>query len=334
LFGKWFSWIIDGSREVNIMERNPLVSKIVETLRLRDPLWQGIGALAAILAIAASVFVAYDVAHEPIGAAQLTIAEEFDFDPLSFARSMDSQVALLVDGDEVESAIMYVYWISNTGKKPIMPDDYVNPIGVTVSEPWELLAIDAQCLYPPELDLRWTRVTTSTFILEPVLLNPGDEACLTLFAANPGPGGQDRSEPPEIKWTGRVANVQSLDVVQETTQDHTFSMTFYFGGLMALLVPALFASLFLLKVLIATDYRRLPKHTNRQQLLIVIISVMALLTTQVLLDTLTKRANWLQSMTPTKWVLIALEILLLAYLAWPLVKKRSRHFGEETSEPD
>jgi len=163
------------------------MKNVLEKLNLRDPVWQAVGTIIGVVALLVSTIVAYDIFQRSAQFSGLTIEEVVHFDPLedSFGEAMKGRIALLIDNAVVESATVYYFSISNTGKNPIAPNDYIEPLRVSVESPWELLANDTPYSSPPELKVAWTRIMTNAFEMEPALLNPGDTIGVLLFATNP-----------------------------------------------------------------------------------------------------------------------------------------------------
>jgi hypothetical protein len=53
------------------------MKKLLESLSLRDPIWQAIGAIIAIAALIISLFVTYDIYQRSARPSELAISKEF-----------------------------------------------------------------------------------------------------------------------------------------------------------------------------------------------------------------------------------------------------------------
>lgn len=187
------------------------MKKLIEFFRLRDPTWQAIGTITGVIAIIVSTIAAYDILQQSTPISNLTVTEIYNFDPLQFGEAMDGRIALLIDGVEAESVRVYYYSISNTGQNPIRKDDFVEPIQVSVKEPWKLLAVDTDWSSPPELDVKWNRVMTNTFEMVPTLLNAGDTLRVLFFLTNPSEGEELPNPNCKVTALSRPQNGQFED---------------------------------------------------------------------------------------------------------------------------
>lgn len=182
------------------------VARFVAWLRLRDPMWQAIGALIAFAAMFVSIFVAYDIYQRTARPAEVTIHKDFAFSPWWWADKMKGRVTFTIDGATVPSAEGLYYVIANTGSHAVRPGDYIKPLRASVGGGWEILAVSVQASSPPGMEVGWTRITTNSFEMEPVLLNPRDSLDVTFFLYSyEKPLGN-----PNIEWTARIANVHTL----------------------------------------------------------------------------------------------------------------------------
>jgi hypothetical protein len=233
---------------------------------------------------------------------------------------MEGRVALLVDGLAAKSVLVYFYSISNTGQDPIRPDDYIQPIQVSVEDPWELLTVETESSSPPNLKVTWTRVATSTFEMEPVLLNPEDTIQTLLFMTSPA-GIEGVLEP---KWTARIANVHSLDVrLPETPGEQSGLGVFWTGishyGWSVYWLAGLTVCLFISGVLLGVRYGRLNQSSISQIALLTVIMMLSFSSSEIIVDVLIERdRQWWGA-----WLLLGMHFLTFSYLIWPSVKNRT-----------
>lgn len=295
------------------------MKKLFEVLNLRDPIWQALGTIIGVAALVVSTVVAYDIYRRSVQYTDLEIVKRVDFDPLRFGKAMEGRVALLVDGIAAESVVVYYYSITNIGQDPVLPDDYISPIQISVDDPWELLTVETESSTPPDLRVEWTRVTTNTFEMESVLLNPNDEIWVLLFMT--GPAGIEKTREP--KWNGRVVNVRSLDVqLPETAKEKSGLGIFWLGinhyGWSIYWLSLLTLSLFVIAVLLGIRYGRLTRLSASQVALLTVIMVLSFASSEIIVDILVEHdKQWWGA-----WLLIGAHLALLGYLAWPLIKGR------------
>lgn len=297
------------------------MNRFFEPLRLRDPIWQAVGTIIGIVALIVSTAVAYDIYRKSVQYTDVTVTKFVVFDPLRFSKAMEGRVALLVDGLTAESVLVYYYSISNTGQVSIRPNDYVKPIRISVQDPWALLAVETESTEPPDLQVAWTRVSTQTFEMEPVLLNPEDTIWALLFVT--GSTETQHEELPEPQWTARIANVHSLDVRSpETPKEQSGLGIFWTGikhyGWSLYWFAGLAVCLFVVGVLLSVRYGRLSKLSAAQVALLTAIMMLSFSSSEIMVDMLIEHdKQWWGA-----WFLLGLHVLLFGYLIWPIVEGR------------
>lgn len=298
--------------------------KIIQFLRLKDSAWQAIGAIIGLIALIVSTLVAYDIYTRSNPVAHMTVRELYNFNPFSFSETMQERLTLLIDGREVESVRVYYYSISNSGRNPIRPSDFVKPIQVSVDKPWQLLAVDTDWSWPSDLEVKWNEVLTNTFEIEPLLLNPDDRFDVAFFLTNPqeDPDSSEPPEPPEVKWSTRIVNLPSLETrhrgeapfqrspfgVLNLGISHSGWGLFWLAGLSALF--------FVVGIWIGIRNKHLVQLSSKQLFLSLAIMMLSFSTSEILVDYFVNR-NY--SQWPGIWLFLTLHILLLLYLTWPSI---------------
>lgn len=298
------------------------MKNLVEKLGFRDPIWQAIGTIIGVITLLVSTIVTYDIYQKSSQFPDLALEEGFNFDLLQdlFGKAMKGRIALLVDGSAVESATVYYYLLSNTGEKPITPNDYIEPIQVSVESPWELLAVDVASSSPPNLEIEWIKVTTNTFEMESVLLNPGDRISVLLLVTNP----DESSESPKLSWTARIVNVHSLEVQpKETPAEQSGLGVFYTGichtGWNVYWLAGLALSLFVVGLSLGTRFGRLDHPSSLLQvILLTVIMAFSFSSAEIIVDMFIEQdRQWWGA-----WILLGAHLFLFIYLAWPAAKAR------------
>lgn len=217
--------------------------------RLRDPFWQFAGFVAAILAIVASVFVAYDIAQVPETGTDLVVTLYGKYPLVWYDPEFESDLEIYYRGAKVQDVSAMIFSLRNAGKNAIRPDDYVSPICLSVEQPSELGDVRIYHTHPENVDLSIASVTTNTTELSQSLLNPGDTV---VFAATLV-GDPDPYSEPKLKAAGRVVGVKEIviepsepGVLDFTTTG--FSFSFWEASFAAALGALLFlVSLFLVR---------------------------------------------------------------------------------------
>jgi len=260
----------------------------IERLRFPDPVWQIISIAIGVAAIIVSIVVTYDVYQRSVQFSALTVREVFHFDPVHdlFGETMDERIALMIDGVAVESTRVYYYQLSNTGRSPILPSDYIKPLQVTIEQgEGELLTVDTTRTYPTELDVEWNKVTTNTFSMNPTLLNPGDQVGVLLFVTNIA----DKDRLPELNWTARIIDVPSLEIQGEESPSEKSGLgIFYFAinhrGWSTYWLIVLFLLFYIVGLLLATRFKRLDHLSIAQMLLLVALLFFSFSSAEIIVD--------------------------------------------------
>lgn len=281
----------------------------------RDPVWQAVGTLIAIFGMIVSTFVAYDVYRRAVQSPEVTITEYHYYDPLQFGAAMEGRVSLIVDGIAAESAVVYYYSVANTGQSPICPDDYIEPLQVSVDAPWELLAIGSAS---SGLQVEWTRVTTNTFQMESSLLNPGDWMGLILFMSNP----TKAEEPPQPSWSARIANVRSVEVQpRQTAAEQTGLGALYVGishsGWNVYWLAAIAILLFAIGMLLSKRSGRLGSISFSQIALLAALMALSFSSADIMVSVVLEG----KTQPFVAWLAVGLHSLLIFYLVWPLFRR-------------
>lgn len=182
----------------------------LEKLNLKSPFWQGAGAIISIIALIISTFIAYDIYQKSLRLPDLTIVREYSFNPVDFGKSSSKNIAMSIDGELFSDLEVYSYSLKNTGKAPIVPDDYIEPITVSVKEPSRILTVEKNRSNPDGLTLTWNEIDEDRFQLQPLLLNPGDSVGILVFVS-------ESLEQPERN--GQVEVESSVNESSDTDSD-------------------------------------------------------------------------------------------------------------------
>ena len=297
------------------------MKRILARLGLRDPIWQGVGAILAIMSIALSVIVAYDIYQRSTQSAELSYTKQFYFNLLPFDDATEGkEIGLTINGVPVQSGLRIAYYsLSNSGSTAIRPEDYIKPIQVSVDEPWQPITAISGSTTPANLDVNWTRVTTNTFQMEPALLNPQDKIELLLFLIKADSPKTEQMVEPKIHWNARIANVKALKEIPASEADsNLLSVSIYHYGwrVYALIGLALFV--FGFTTWAGVKSNRLDYLSLSRILLLTTLAGFAFATSEILVDTAAGGY-----MAPVELMIIAVHFILLLYLILPMIQKKT-----------
>lgn len=187
------------------------MTPIAQQKGLRDPIWQGLGVVIATISVLIASLISYDIYFKSQQFSDLSIIKTGYFNPIFTGNESYDKISLLIDGIPVKYVRVFSFYVHNTGKTPIKPADYIEPIQISLDEPYNLLFVESGYEQPNEINTVWTKVTTNTFRLEPILLNPDDSFQVLMFINNPtDKKPDDSSDTVEPKLEGRIINIPAV----------------------------------------------------------------------------------------------------------------------------
>jgi len=146
----------------------------------RDPAWQFIGVIIAVIATFVAIYgnkiqkvqksLSYDL---------LTLAPL-----LTFGDKLKGKLQIIYDGTLIENAHVAIFRIYNSGNQPIISSDYVEPLSISFGENAKILDTEILSAKPNELELQF-EVKTSKITFVPTLLNVGDSFLLRVLLTHP-----------------------------------------------------------------------------------------------------------------------------------------------------
>lgn len=297
------------------------IDTLAKILRLRDPIWQAISVIVGIIALLVSTFVAYDLSPTSKRFHELKIYNGISFDPLGLDQKMQGRIALQVDGKVVENVRFLQSSITNTGITPILPQDFLEPLQVSISDPWRLVAVMTNYTFPQNIKVSWTEQAPNIFIMEPTLLNPSDQIFVLAFINN---SSEKNAEPPQLDWSTRVLNLPLLLVENEKLPEppspSIFNASVFLEGPEIYWLVGLAIFLFLIGLWLSIHSKRIGSLSRHQILLIVINFVMSLTSAEIIVNGF--RLNIFKQWWGVIPLLI-MHILLLIYLGGLALIKRA-----------
>jgi hypothetical protein len=163
---------------------------------LRDPLWQFVGAVVAVLALVLSVVIALAQRQRK----RLGYDIETATPVLTMREELAGRLKVLLDDAPVEDLGLYILRISNHGNVPIRPADYDRPIKITFGADSQILSAEVTEQRPSNLGAAVT-FDSSCVTIQPLLLNARDSfqmKCLVTRAKR-------------IEVEGRLAGVSRIE---------------------------------------------------------------------------------------------------------------------------
>jgi hypothetical protein len=143
---------------------------------LRDPIWQFIGAVLAIIAIIISIYLYYLQRNKK----SLSYDVLLDYRLLSKESGLERRVQILFDGETVRNVSVFAVRIFNDGNIPILATDFVEPLNFSFGTNSKILEAEIAECYPPSLKPAII-INKNGVTLEPLLLNGGDSIILKLL---------------------------------------------------------------------------------------------------------------------------------------------------------
>lgn len=300
------------------------MSRLVD--RLRDPLWQTLGAIAAILTFYFTL-TPFKSTESELAIVPANHFRQLDKLPEGLEITRDGK------GDRIRNLHRAVYMFMNFGEAAIRPDQFLEPIKL---EPIEgRITLVKQCpdrtgygdrrsmylwnapLEVAELDSAW--------IIKPMLLNRGEIACVEVYVDSvPDDPLREREfiEREFIQVTARVINVpvKTYRAVSElprstlTADQYAFGILIQMQGLQVYAFIALQAGLFMLTYLLACRAGVLPEPVSKRGLALLPIVLLASASAQDLVAI--HAAFELRDLHPAAWATLLAHAAVLSWLAY------------------
>ena len=147
---------------------------------LKDPVWQFIGVIIAILAIITSV-VLY-LQDKSVKELQIDVLSNSPL--ISIDGDIQKGIQVFYKDKPVQTLSVILLKIENTGNEPIRRADYSEPISVSLSPEAEIGEVEIQETLPDGIPLAPIIESSNKVELAKTLLNPGDQAILKILALN------------------------------------------------------------------------------------------------------------------------------------------------------
>lgn len=204
--------------------------------KLRDPIWQAIGAILAFIALLSPFIAGYFLSSSPHAQSRLMISTQTSKDLTDFPEPVSKRMRILIDGNEESNLRLFIFLIEFKGEQPVRSADFEAPMRGKVPNDRKLVAVQnsPNVEGPLKYDRETNRLArderspvkfeaeildSQTFEIRPVLMNPGEWGAIEIYTA-----AKDAAVPPtstpktsvekykdlssEISWSCHVAGVQ------------------------------------------------------------------------------------------------------------------------------
>ncbi len=145
---------------------------------LRDPLWQFIGVLVAVIAIIVSIYIYIlqkrkkDLTYCVVAKAPLLTVDE----------ALEKKVKIYYQDTLIRDVFLLLINILNKGNEPIKRDDFVEPLTFSFGENTKILNAEISESIPTKIKLN-LKIIENILEVHPVLLNAKDEFTIKLLIA-------------------------------------------------------------------------------------------------------------------------------------------------------
>lgn len=170
---------------------------------LRDPVWQFVGVILALLSLAAA-FLIYWLQRQT---KELAFGLVSSMRPLAIADELSARVTVQLDGKPVGNLHLLVYGLKNSGHRAIAPTDWERPLSISFDSGL-VVSAEITSQSPSNIGAQLT-VLDSRIELAPLLLNPGDQLLLQVLLS---------SAKPNSSLDARVLDVSSFEPINTVTR--------------------------------------------------------------------------------------------------------------------
>jgi len=182
---------------------------------LKDPVWQFIGVVVAVIALIATVIIY--LIDRPVKRLQVQILSNSPL--ISVNTDISSQIQILYKDKPVQTLSLILLRFENVGNEPITEADYSEPIRILLSPKSEVGEVTIQETRPAGIDLDPRVITANQIEIAKVLLNPGDQAVIKVLALN-----NDGTLDVEARIAG-ISNVEILSALEGSAEGNDSAST-------------------------------------------------------------------------------------------------------------
>jgi hypothetical protein len=194
---------------------------------LRDSVWQFIGTVIAIIALAAS-YVYYKKQQNRKSLSYEIIART---SVLSVSEEVQGKIQILFQDAPVKDVYLLVVRLSNTGNVPIASSDWESNINIDLGESTKILSAEVSEASPSDLPVQIS-TAESSIELKPLLLNSSDAITIKALVSN---------YQKKLSIGGRISGVKKIE--QKIREKNPVSLLIVLWVLSTLIFLVSYASL-------------------------------------------------------------------------------------------
>lgn len=174
--------------------------------------------IVAIAAIAIPSYITWNSTKAPEKQIpSLTISEKSRFQLENQKNYGGSQLDYYLNNQKILRFTTSIFSIVNTGQTPIESKDFIAPITITPSPRASIISASILSTDPLTLKPSFAWSKNGALVIDPTLLNPGDEITVALVSRPPEPSEgvtklvtEESNPPSHLQWSARVKNMKDL----------------------------------------------------------------------------------------------------------------------------
>jgi len=163
---------------------------------LRDPIWQFMGALLALVAIVVAIYIYFLQKYKK----SLSYTILTDNELLTTSEELHGKIKIFFGKTRIQNINFLAIQIKNEGNVPILPTDFYEKLSLSFGSKTKILSAELTERYPDTLK-PILRVETTTLLIDPILINHEDYFTIKVLLSQ-----YDN----QIKVGGRIAGVKSI----------------------------------------------------------------------------------------------------------------------------
>lgn len=144
-----------------------------------------VGIIISLLAIAIPAYIQYDLYVKSEPEKTLLLKKEYSENKLGELNYFGENVLLKINNEKINNLYIVEATIENIGKIPVIPTDFVEPLTISIQNPWKIINITNSKPSNSYKSFNWSRSTNNQFTAKPTLLNPGDTFKFNIYLTNP-----------------------------------------------------------------------------------------------------------------------------------------------------
>lgn len=191
---------------------------------MRDPVWQFVGAILALLAILISIWIY--LAQRKTKVLGYKIVSEASV--LSANDEISGKLQILFQDNPVKNVFLVVVNISNAGNIPISSKDYERDICFIFSRDVKILTVEIAESQPENLGAEISIAENNVITLKPLLLNSGDAITIKALISE---------YKPYLKVDGRIIGVSNIKKLAEGVEP--ISAIVFIASLVTMVISAI-----------------------------------------------------------------------------------------------